>query len=38
MNECDSDEYYGDELTELSDEMSSIDRLIKGLEKLPELK
>jgi hypothetical protein len=31
MNECDSDEYYDDELTELSDSMSLIDRLIKEL-------
>ena len=32
IEECDSDEYYGDELTQLSETMSSIDRLIKGLE------
>ncbi len=30
--ECDSDEYYGDELTQISETMSSIDRLIKRLE------
>jgi len=32
--ECDSDEYYGDELTELTETMYGIDYLVNKLKKL----